>query len=402
MRVTRRQFLKTAGVGAGALFVPQIMTRGAWAQAKPIRLGGTLPLTGPFADTGLWVDRGYKYWAEKINREGGLLGRPVEVTILDDASSVDRAVSLLERLITVDRVDLLLGGYPGTSAAAQMALVERYRKVYVSMGGHMASFQRGFKYSFGGPPLMGQWWYEGAWKWLANIPKAQRPARAAAITVNNAVGMAVRESMTDGLKRLEIPLAMDELYDLPLPSAEPLVSKARGLGAEMFIANGFFPDGVLTIRAMKALDYNPKLILQGVGSLIPEWVTQLGPDGDYVVSGTAIHDKLPFPGIKELNRVASEKFNLPSAPQYFLFGYCWAQVLQQAVEGAKSLNHAVLVRYLREATFKTIAGEMKFDERGLPAPYEYTTQVINGRSELIWPPGRRSAQAVYPKPPWRR
>lgn len=402
MRVTRRKFLKKAGAGAGALLLPQIMLRDAWTQARPIQLGGTQPLTGPFADTGVWVERGYKFWGEKVNREGGLLGRPVEVTILDDASSVDRAVSLLERLITVDRVDLILGGYPGTSAAAQMALAERYRKVYISMGGHMASFRRGFKFSFGGPPLMGQWWYEGVWRWLANIPQGQRPARAAAITVNNAVGMAVRESMTDGLKRLGIPMVMDELYDLPLPSAEPLVSRARGAGADMFLANGFFPDGVLTIRAMKALDYNPKLILQGVGSIIPEWVTQLGPDGDYVVSGTAIHHKLPFPGIAELNKAAQERFNLPHAPLYFLFGYCWAQVLQQAVEATKSLSHAVLVRYMREGTFKTVAGEMKFDERGLPAPYEYTTQVINGAVELIWPPGRRSAQAVYPKPPWRR
>jgi branched-chain amino acid transport system substrate-binding protein len=121
-----------------------------------------------------------------------------------------------------------------------------------------------------------------------------------------------------------------------------------------------------------------------------------------VVSGTAIHHKLPFPGIAELNQAARERFNLPHAPLYFLFGYCWAQVLQQAVEATKSLSHAVLVRYMREGTFKTIAGEMKFDERGLPAPYEYTTQVINGAVELIWPPGRRSAQAVYPKPPWRR
>lgn len=402
MKLSRRRFLKAAALGAGMLAVPQALRRGVRAQGKPIRLGGTLPLTGPFADTGVWVERGYRYWAERTNRQGGLLGRPVEVTILDDASSVDRAVSLLERLITVDRVDLVLGGYPGTAAAAQMALVERYRKVYVSMGGHMASFRRGFRYSFGGPPLMGQWWYEGAWRWLANIPRGQRPTRAAAITVNNPVGMAARESFQEGLKRLDIPLVMDELYDLPLASAEPLVSRARALGADMFLANGFFPDGVLAVRAMKVLDYNPKVVLQAVGSLIPEWVTQLGPDGDYIVSGTAIHHKLPFPGIAELNQVARERWNLKWAPQYFLFGYAWAQLLQQAVEGAKTLSHAVLVRYMREATFRTIAGELRFDERGLPAPYEYATQVINGEVELIWPPGRRSAQPVYPKPPWRR
>jgi branched-chain amino acid transport system substrate-binding protein len=55
-------------------------------------------------------------------------------------------------LNTVDKVDLLFGGYPGTAARAVMPLAEKHKYVYVSMGGHMKSFQQGYTYSFGGPP----------------------------------------------------------------------------------------------------------------------------------------------------------------------------------------------------------------------------------------------------------
>lgn len=373
---------------------------GAATTAPPIRVGATLPLTGPFADTGQWVARGYQKWARDVNARGGLLGRPVELVILDDASVPDRAISLLERLITVDRVDLILGGYPGTAAAAQMAVAERYRKVYVSMGGHMASFQRGFRYSFGAPPLMGEWWYEGVWEWLATMPAAQRPQRAAMITINNPVGAAVRNNTIEGLRRVGIPLVMDERYDVPLATAEPLVSRAMAVGADLFIANGFFPDGVQTIRAMKALNYNPKLVLQGIGSIIPEWVQELGADGNYVVSGTPLHDRLPFPGIAELAKAARQEFGVRTTPQYYLFGYAWAQALEKAVEGAGTLDQDAIAAYLRSHAIETIAGRLTFDQRGLPPPYRYTTQVIDGQVELIWPPDVATHAPVYPKPPW--
>src|SRR5690606_2757169 len=213
----------------------------------PIVIGAARPLTGEFADTGVFVRDGYQAMVEYWNENEGLLGRPVELIIEDDASDPGQAVSLLEKLITVDGVDLVLGGYPGSSAAAQMAVAEQHGMVYVSMGGHMASFEQGFQYSFGAPPLMGQWWYRGFFDFLETLPEDARPTSAAMMTANNPVGAAVREGTLSDLEAAGIELVMDELYDLPLASAEPLVSQAMNSGADLFIANSFFPDGVLTI-----------------------------------------------------------------------------------------------------------------------------------------------------------
>jgi branched-chain amino acid transport system substrate-binding protein len=167
----------------------------------PIKIGGTLPLTGGYADTGKVVNDGYKHWVEVINANGGLLGRQVVLTIYDDASDVKNATTLLEKLITVDKVDLIIGGYPGTSAAVQMPVAEQYKKVYVSMGGHMASFTKGYTYSFGGPPLMGQWWYEGVWQWLATLPQEQRPKTAAVFIMNNPIGATTIDTVPEPRNR---------------------------------------------------------------------------------------------------------------------------------------------------------------------------------------------------------
>ncbi len=92
---------------------------------RPVLVGGSLALSGGFADTAKEIRADYELWAEDVNSRGGLLGRKVELKIYDDEGKPDKAAQLLERLITVDRVDLILGGYPGTTVAAQAPVAEK-------------------------------------------------------------------------------------------------------------------------------------------------------------------------------------------------------------------------------------------------------------------------------------
>jgi branched-chain amino acid transport system substrate-binding protein len=372
------------------------------ADKKPIVIGGSLPLTGKFAETAKWIERGMKYWAEQTNKKGGLLGRPVKFLIYDDESNANKAVTFAEKAITVDKVDLLFGGYPGTAARAVMPVAEKHKYVYVSMGGHMKSFEQGYTYSFGGPPLMGEWWYEGFFQWLDSLPPDKRPKRAAVYTMNNPIGASLQGGFATWMKKLGIKVVINEKYNLPLPDATPLIVKAKQMKCDILFSNGFFADGVMTMRAAKALDYNPKAIVQGVGSVIPAWVKQLGPDGDYVFSGTSLYNKLNYPGNAQLNKYVKEKYGLPGYPVYFGFGYCWMQTLSQGVEGAKSLNQTKIRDWLKTHEVKTIAGPMKFDKQGLPKPINFCTQIQKGQVQLIWPKNIATAKPIYPKPPWKK
>ena len=371
-----------------------------FAQQKPIVIGGSLPLTGTFSATGKWVEKGYQFWLDEVTPKGGLLGRPVKLIIYDDKSDAKEAVSLAEKAITVDKVDLLLGGYPGTACTAVMPLAEKYKMVYVSMGGHMKSFSQGYSYSFGAPPLMGEWWYLGFFEWMKTVPADKRPKKAALYTMNNPIGVSLLDSIYKGCKELGVEIIIDEKYNLPLTTADPMITKAKQMKADLLFANGMFPDGVMTLRTCKALNYAPLAIAQGIGSVIPEWTKELGKDGDYVFSGTSWHYKVKYPGNDKIIKVAKEKFNEEEPPLYFGFGYAWMQTLQQGVEGAKSLDNTKIRDWLKTHEVKTIAGNFKFDEKGLPKPFVYLTQVIDGKVELIWPPDMRSHEPVYPKPAW--
>ncbi len=378
-----------------------IFSQAAVAQQKAMVIGGSLPLTGRFAETAKWIEKGMKYWASEINAQGGLLGRQVEFIIYDDESDAKKAVTFAEKAITVDKVDLLFGGYPGTAARAVMPVAEKHKYVYVSMGGHMKSFEQGYTYSIGGPPLMGEWWYEGFYQWLKTVPADQRPKRAAVYTMNNPIGASLMDSINRMSKDLGVELAINEKYNLPLPDATPLILKAKQLNCDILFSNGFFADGVMTIRAAKALNYEPKAILQGVGSVIPSWVKELGKDGDFVFSGTSLHNRLNYAGNDRLNAYVKKEYNLDGYPLYFGFGYAWMQTLSQGVEGAGSLDQTEIRDWLKSSTVNTIAGPMKFDEKGLPKPIDFCTQVINGQVELVWPKAVRTHDPVYPRPAWK-
>ncbi|HAJ27127.1 MAG TPA: ABC transporter substrate-binding protein [Syntrophus sp. (in: bacteria)] len=391
--------LMTIAVLCGLMLTVPAAAIGA---GKPIVIGGSLPLTGEFAETGQWIERGMRYWAEGINAKGGLLGRPVEFKIYDDQSNVGKAVTFAEKAITVDKVDLLFGGYPGTAARAVMPVAEKHKVVYVSMGGHMKSFQQGYTYSFGAPPLMGEWWYEGFFQWLATVPANQRPKRAAVYTINNPVGLALQDSIDRWTKKLNIQVAINEKYNSPLADATSMIVKAKQMNCDIIFANGFFPDGVTTMKAAKALDYNPKAIVQGIGSVVPAWIKELGGDGDFVFSGTSLYNKLNYPGNDKINAYVKTKYNLDGYPLYFGFGYAWMQTIEQAVKGAKSLDQTKIRDWLKTHKVDTIAGPMTFDKKGLPAPINFCTQIINGKVELIWPKNIRTKEPVYPKPAWKK
>jgi branched-chain amino acid transport system substrate-binding protein len=382
------------------IFALAVLPLNARSQPKPIKIGGSLAITGPVAENAQWVKRGYEYWAEKVNKRGGLLGRPVELIIYDDEGKPGKGVTLLEKAITVDKVDLLLGGYPGHVCAAQMPIAEKYGMVYVSMGGHMASFSQGFKYSFSATPMMGEWLSVSFFNFLESLPVEDRPKTVAFIRMNNPIGRSGIPGERKGAEKLGMKIVLEEFYDPPLTTADALVTKAKERGAELLYCTQFFPDAVLTVRSCKALEYNPKFFQQSIVATAPAWVKTLGADANYVFQGVIMVNSLPFPGIQELNKVAKEKWGEPVAPEYFLFGYSWVETLQQGVEGAKSLKQDAIRDYLRNNEISIISGKFKFDEKGLPPPYSYVVQVINGRTEVVFPLEKQTIKPIYPKPAW--
>jgi ABC-type branched-subunit amino acid transport system substrate-binding protein len=99
------------------------------ANAQPVRIGSTLALTGPLAATAGIHKLAGEIYVDQLNRKGGLLGRPVEWVLKDDQSRPDVARTLYEQLVTVDKVDLLIGPYATANILSAMGVAQRYNKV---------------------------------------------------------------------------------------------------------------------------------------------------------------------------------------------------------------------------------------------------------------------------------
>src|SRR5215218_1656959 len=78
----------------------------ATPDAKPLKIGASLPLTGDFSEPGKAAEQGYKVWQALVNEKGGLLKRDVQIVIKDDASNQNTIVADYNALISQDKVDL--------------------------------------------------------------------------------------------------------------------------------------------------------------------------------------------------------------------------------------------------------------------------------------------------------
>ena len=379
-------------------------TKTSTPTGEPIKIGGSLPLTGLASEQAKWVKAGYESWADDINKGSGLLGRPVRLVIYDDESNPDKAVTYYERAITVDKVDLVFGGYPGTSNVALMPLMEKYGKVFIGQGGHMKSFEQGFTYSFGSPPLMGEWSYLSVGGLLDDlILKKDWPKTAAMLTMNNVIGLAAVPNVVKSLEEHGVKVVVNETYNLPLSDATPLVSKTKGRGGEFLICQSFFDDMVMIMRSAKAMRYNPKIIWNILASRIPAWMKELGEDGNYVLANNFFPPGLPYPGNQRIAEAAKTKLGLPQPPDFFAIGYCWMYTLEVAVQGVGTLDDKKIRDYLRSRPFDLPYGKgIKFDSRGLPPPFNFTVQTRGGRNEIIWPKEVATGKLVYPRPEWSK
>jgi branched-chain amino acid transport system substrate-binding protein len=233
------------------------------------------------------------------------------------------------------------------------------------------------------------------------IPKENWPKTAAILTMNNVIGISATPNIVKAFQDRGVNVAVNEIYNIPLSDATPLVSKAKGRGAEFLIIQGFFDDTVMIMRAAKAQRYAPKLIWDIIGSRVPAWFKEMGADGDYVLANNWFPAGLPYPGNDKILEGTKKKLNTSFPPDYFAIGYCWMYTLEQGIKVAGSLDNTKIRDALRSRPFDLPFGKgVKFDSRGLPPPFNFTVQTRAGKNEIIWPKQVAQAKLEYPRPGW--
>src|SRR5918996_6336730 len=223
----------------------------------PVRIGGTLALTGPLGPTALLHKIAGEVYVDELNRGNGLLGRPVEWVLLDDQSKPELARSLYEKLITVDKVDLIIGPYATSAILAAMPVAQRYQKVYVhhSFGmPHLAKYEMHFPTAAFGPEpnrTLPTTVFDG-------LAATSKPPKTVAIVTSKFPSAQFQSSGAREVaekRGLKVPLYLE--YEFGTRDWGALAARVKDANPDFLWIGALGLDGNQMLEAMRKLDYMP-------------------------------------------------------------------------------------------------------------------------------------------------
>jgi len=374
---------------------------------EPIKLGVAQALTGKYARTGEYELIAYKLWMKNVNAAGGLLGRPVELVVYDCKSDSKEVVSLYEKLITVDKVDLVLAPYSSSLSFAATTVTEKYGIPMVLAGAASEPiYERGFKWVFGSITTAGHY-TDTFFDFLETVePKPKTVAVTCASTlfpVSVAKG-AIANAEAHGMEVVHY-----EEYEKGTEDFVPLLTKIKAKNPDLYINAGYLPDAVAMTRQSKEIDFNPKAFWFSVGPAMPDFAETLGADAEYIMGGSqwepVVKWKVTYgPTVEEFVKMWKEEYGeeYPGTPEYHnAEAYASCLYLQEAIERAGSLDPKAIQEALRTQELVSFFGPIKRDETGKPIGKPMLLiQNQKGERPVVWPPETSTADPLYPKPPW--
>lgn len=372
---------------------------------EPIKIGGTLGLTGIFSGPSAGYKATYEYWANEVNASGGLLGRPVELTIYDDESTPATAATLYQRLINQDKVDLLLAPYTTAVASTIMPIAEQNKMVVWNGGFVNTPIIKKSDWLVTTYTHLPEDYTRGIYEMIDKMPEANRPTKVAIVTEQNPFALATKNGYQGegGAVKLAadhgLQVVLNEEYASNTTDFSSLIQRAKGANADLFFALAMSNSAPLIAKAVNDAAYKPKIYCSCSSEVtsLENW-GDLGPAANGVISMTTAWPTDKTPGIEELFNYLKEKQGYKQLPNYAAVGMAALEVMQQSVEGVGSLDQTKLRDFVNGHTFKTVEGDLTFNEDLVPGFAAEYLQWQTDHNQVIWPEERKTADLVTPLP----
>ena len=391
---------------ASVLVVWSLRPAAAAPAGPPVRVGGTLALTGPLGPTSLVHKIAGEIAVEQMNKRNGLLGRPVAWVLLDDQSKADVTRTLYERLITVDKVDLLMGPYATNAILSAMAVAQRYQKMLVH-------------HSFGIPKLATYPMHIPV-SALGNEPDKTLPKRvfeALDSTGHGPKTIAIVTSkfssvqfVSSGAREVAAARGLKVLlyleYEFGNRDFAPIAARIKEADPDFLWVGAIGLDGNLLLDAFQTIGYRPRgqyHLFPAPGPLIT------APGAAFAFAFTSFEAHPPMignPSAEEFSQLFQERAKQAGLPYPLVetqaaSSFASWQLLEASVNATRSLDDKVLTAWLRANKVDTILGKLSFEGTHNYGPeYGKVKQIQNGRWVVVWPkewaaPGTK---VVYPAP----
>jgi len=403
-------------VSAGKVFAVAVLVALALAVAPvteaqpPFRIGVTLAQTGVFAALGQNQLRGYQLCVKHINDKGGVLGRKLELVVYDDGSDPATAVRVYEKLITQDKVDLVLGPYSSPISEAVADVNEKYKMPMVAPGAAATSiYRKGRKFIFSVLPRA-----EARLEGLIDLAAKKGLKSVAVINSDDLARRAGAQGTIELAKNKGLQVVFVEAYPLGTTDFSAILTKVRAANPDVLAGSTRFDDAVAITRQMKALNVNPRMYGLTVGVDTLKFYEALGRDAEFVYGATPWVPELvelragglipiarQYPGAREF--VESYKREFPGADSSYhsAAGYGGCEILVEAIRRAGSLDSEKLREAILKIDRHTVFGGFRVDRDGVQIAHKALMfQWQDGKKVIVWPEELAPGRARSPTPAW--
>ncbi len=391
---------KLLSVAVAALAATTVLlTAPAFADHRPgnvVVMGGTISQTGKRAVAAGLMLEGRTIYVEELNARGGLLGHKVELKYYDDKSNKRTAIELYGKLITEDKVDLVLGPYSSIITDPVANVMERYKQPFVSYANVPGIFQRGRKYIFSHPTTFSPDRAEG----LLRVAKKMGIKRIALITRPRKTGLQNLLGAQKWAKKLGLNVVLAERFQKKGTDYRALLRKIEASGAEAIIADASSWQSIPMIRQLRELNINLKMFGALQHAQLAKFTEGLGGAAEYVVGYASWWPDpvLGYPGIKEFVEKYQKRYG--KLPTYHVtYGYSGLQIMEAAVKEAGSFDPEKVREALATISVLTIRGLFKPNEQGMSPIESVAFQIQNGKRLLVWPAHVAQAKVLL-MPKW--
>ncbi len=409
-----RMFLKSVSVLCLALFALSACggstTTGTTSNQSqpPIKIGISLSLSGDFSADGKAFEQGYQLWANTVNKNGGLLGRQVQLDILSDASSTTQIVTNYQKFITVNHDDLVLGPFSTLLTKPASLVASRYGYAMIEgAGGGPSVFTRGLHNLFDVSAPVANLLVSFT-QYILSLPAAQRPQTAAFATEDDPFTQPQVDTARALLEQGGVKTVSYQVYPAETTDYTPIAQKMIASNAQVIVTGTLLPDISAFIQAFRQQHYNPRAIIATAG---PDQGAQFlnAVGGTKAAEGVFVPNGGWYPGINTFQNtqmvhdyLAKYGGTADQISSDVAEAYAVGQVLVQAVNKIHSIDNTKLINELHSGdTFQSVQGDVKFNAQGentLATGYLFQWQ--KGSLVSVYPATQATNPPEFPKPNW--
>lgn len=404
-----RAFILAAVVVASLGFAGTTHAGGGGGPAGgTLTFGTALSLTGATAQEGRIALNGYQLWARTVDNNGGIRigGVPYQVAIkyYDDQSNPKLSAQLTQRLVTVDRVNFLLGPY-GSSATLADSKVARQNRIPMVEGGGASSaiFSSHNRYIFGVislAPSYGDIMLRAATT-VPNPPRTIAIIYAADPFSTEVASTSRAFALAHGMK-----VVAYQRYPTGDTNLTSVLSGLKSAKPDMLLGSGHAAESIAIVKEARGLGFNPRLFAFTVGPATPGFTGALGPAANDVITSAQWTAQEHLQGI--------DPFGTPANYARIYAGTYGQQPTYQAAEAtaaglayqyalqrAGSADPQTVRNALAGLRIRTFFGTIGFDARGANVYKPMVViQIQHGRQVTVYPPAVATAKMIYPTPPF--